>query len=99
MLQYCIQELINHKYAGKGNDMEASTNLLWLYGYRNKLAISNEEIQDRVKEYEELNYKLQDDLKDAYHQLQVRGSELSSNKVELLKHRQEIDVSLQQQMR
>lgn len=48
-----------------------------------------------MKEYEELNYKLQDDLKDAYHQLQVRGSELSSNKVELLKHRQEIDVSLQ----
>uniref|UniRef100_A0A182XA35 Cornetto n=1 Tax=Anopheles quadriannulatus TaxID=34691 RepID=A0A182XA35_ANOQN len=62
-----------------------------LINHKNKLAISNEEIQDRVKEYEELNYKLQDDLKDAYHQLQVRGSELSSNKVELLKHRQEID--------
>uniref|UniRef100_A0A182NKJ4 Cornetto n=1 Tax=Anopheles dirus TaxID=7168 RepID=A0A182NKJ4_9DIPT len=62
-----------------------------LINHKNKLAISNEEVQDRVKEYEELNYKLQDDLKDAYHQLQVRGSELSSNKLELLKHRQEID--------
>uniref|UniRef100_A0A182WJI0 Cornetto n=1 Tax=Anopheles minimus TaxID=112268 RepID=A0A182WJI0_9DIPT len=62
-----------------------------LINHKNKLAISNEEIQDRVKEYEELNYKLQDDLKDAYHQLQMRGSELNSNKVELLKHRKEID--------
>uniref|UniRef100_A0A182PRB7 Cornetto n=1 Tax=Anopheles epiroticus TaxID=199890 RepID=A0A182PRB7_9DIPT len=62
-----------------------------LINHKNKLAISNEEIQDRVKEYEELNYKLQDDLKDAYHQLQVRGSELNINKVELLKHRKEID--------
>ncbi|XP_049297655.1 uncharacterized protein LOC125771268 [Anopheles funestus] len=62
-----------------------------LINHKNKLAISNEEIQDRVKEYEELNYKLQDDLKDAYHQLEVRGSEINSNKVELLKHRKEID--------
>uniref|UniRef100_A0A182XYL3 Cornetto n=1 Tax=Anopheles stephensi TaxID=30069 RepID=A0A182XYL3_ANOST len=62
-----------------------------LINHKNKLAISNEEVQDRVKEYEELNYKLQDDLKDAYHQLQMRGSELNSNKVELLKHRKEID--------
>ncbi|XP_050090216.1 uncharacterized protein LOC126574206 [Anopheles aquasalis] len=62
-----------------------------LINHKNKLAITNEEIQDRVKDYEELNYKLQDDLKDAYHQLQLRGSELNSGKVELLKHRQEID--------
>ncbi|XP_058066259.1 uncharacterized protein LOC131215879 [Anopheles bellator] len=62
-----------------------------LINHKNKLAITNEEIQDRVKEYEELNYKLQDDLKDAYHQLQVRGSEVNSGKVELMKHRQEID--------
>ncbi|KFB53028.1 AGAP007336-PA-like protein [Anopheles sinensis] len=62
-----------------------------LINHKNKLAISNEEIHDRVKEYEELNYKLQDDLKDAYHQLQLRGSELNSNKVELVKHRKEID--------
>uniref|UniRef100_A0A182SGK2 Uncharacterized protein n=1 Tax=Anopheles maculatus TaxID=74869 RepID=A0A182SGK2_9DIPT len=62
-----------------------------LINHKNKLAISNEEVQDRVKEYEELNYKLQDDLKDAYHQLQMRGSEINSNKLELLKHRKEID--------
>ncbi|XP_050073424.1 myosin-4 [Anopheles maculipalpis] len=62
-----------------------------LINHKNKLAISNEEVQDRVKEYEELNYKLQDDLKDAYHQLQLRGSEINTNKVELLKHRKEID--------
>ncbi|XP_052873810.1 uncharacterized protein LOC128279129 [Anopheles cruzii] len=62
-----------------------------LINHKNKLAITNEEIQDRVKEYEELNYKLQDDLKDAYHQLQVRGNEVNSGKVELMKHRQEID--------
>uniref|UniRef100_A0A182J017 Cornetto n=1 Tax=Anopheles atroparvus TaxID=41427 RepID=A0A182J017_ANOAO len=62
-----------------------------LINHKNKLAITNEEIHDRVKEYEELNYKLQDELKDAYYQLQVRGSELNSNKVELLKHRKEID--------
>ncbi|XP_053674764.1 uncharacterized protein LOC128725070 [Anopheles nili] len=62
-----------------------------LINHKNKLAITNEEIQDRVKECEEQNFKLQDDLKDAYHQLQVRGSELNTNKLDLLKHRKEID--------
>lgn len=62
-----------------------------LISHKNKLALTNEEIQDRVKEYEELNIKLKDDLKDASQQLTVRGSELSKSKAELQSHRQEID--------
>lgn len=59
--------------------------------HKNKLALTNEEIQDRVKEYEELNEKLKDDLKDASQQLVARGSELVKSKAELQSHRMEID--------
>ncbi|XP_055528882.1 uncharacterized protein LOC129720948 [Wyeomyia smithii] len=62
-----------------------------LISHKNKLALSNEEIQDRVKEYEELNGKLQDDLKDATQQLAARGNEIAKSKVELQVHRKEID--------
>ncbi|EAT48203.1 AAEL000747-PA [Aedes aegypti] len=59
--------------------------------HKNKLALTNEEIQDRVKEYEELNEKLKDDLKDASQQLVTRGTELVKSKAELQSHRMEID--------
>lgn len=59
--------------------------------HKNKLALTNEEIQDRVKEYEELNVKLREDLADASQQLAVRGNELTKSKAELVSHRQEID--------
>lgn len=65
-----------------------------LLNFRNKLALTNEEIQDRVKEYEELNEKLKDDLKDASQQLVTRGTELVKSKAELQSHRMEIDVSI-----
>lgn len=61
--------------------------------FRNKLALTNEEIQDRVKEFEDLNVKLKDDLKDASQQLLARGNELVKSKAELQSHRMEIDVS------
>lgn len=59
--------------------------------HKNKLALTNEEIQDRVKEYEELNDKLKEDLADASQQLVTRCNELSKSKAELVSHRQEID--------
>lgn len=59
--------------------------------HKNKLALTNEEIQDRVKEYEDLNVKLREDLADASQQLVVRGNELTKSKAELASHRQEID--------
>ncbi|XP_053690139.1 uncharacterized protein LOC128738788 [Sabethes cyaneus] len=62
-----------------------------LISHKNKLALSNEEIQDRVKDYEELNEKLQDDLKDASQQLIGRGNEIAKCKAELQAHRKEID--------
>lgn len=64
-----------------------------LNSFRNKLALTNEEIQDRAKEYEELNVKLKEDLADASQQLVARGNELTKSKAELVSHRQEIDVS------
>lgn len=62
-----------------------------LIGHKNKLALTNEEIQDRVKEFEDLNVKLMDDLKDASQQLLCRGNELVKSKAELQSHRMEID--------
>ncbi|XP_055611696.1 uncharacterized protein LOC129758251 [Uranotaenia lowii] len=62
-----------------------------LISHKNKLALTNEEIQDRVKEYEELNLKLKEDLADASQQLSVRGNELTKSKAELQCHRMEID--------
>ncbi|XP_058832691.1 uncharacterized protein LOC131690743 [Topomyia yanbarensis] len=62
-----------------------------LISHKNKLALTNEEIQDRVKEYEELNEKLKDDLKDASQQLVSRGNEIAKSKAELQSHRTEID--------
>ncbi|EDS37110.1 cornetto [Culex quinquefasciatus] len=59
--------------------------------HKNKLALTNEEIQDRAKEYEELNVKLKEDLADASQQLVARGNELTKSKAELVCHRQEID--------
>lgn len=62
-----------------------------LINHKNKLALTNEEIQDRVKEYEELNAKLSDDLKDTSQQLVARNTELAKSKQELQNHRKEID--------
>ncbi|XP_058466500.1 uncharacterized protein LOC131439474 [Malaya genurostris] len=62
-----------------------------LISHKNRLALTNEEIQDRVKEYEELNEKLKDDLKDASQQLICRGNEIAKSKTELQTHRAEID--------
>ncbi|KAL9701644.1 hypothetical protein quinque_005085 [Culex quinquefasciatus] len=61
--------------------------------HKNKLALTNEEIQDRAKEYEELNVKLKEELADASQQLVARGNELTKSKAELVSHRQEIDLS------
>lgn len=47
-----------------------------------------------MKEYEELNQKLRDDLKDSSHQLQMRGNELAKSRSELQSHRKEIDVNV-----
>lgn len=72
---------------------ELIDDLLVFVFFRNKLALTNEEVQDRVKEFEDLNVRLKDDLKDASQQLLSRGNELVKSKAELQSHRMEIDVS------
>lgn len=51
-----------------------------------------EEAFEKVGEWEMINQKLKSELKEATQQLIVKSSELSTTKVELQKHRQEIDV-------
>lgn len=40
-----------------------------------------------------LNVRLKNDLQDSTHQLMVRGTDLANCKLELQRHRAEIDVS------
>jgi hypothetical protein len=58
------------------------------------LAISKDEVLDRVKEFEGINTKLQIDLKDTSDQLLENSNELTITKAELHRHRMEIDVSV-----
>ena len=52
-----------------------------------------EEAFERVAEWEMINQKLKSELRETAQQLIVKSNELASSKVELQKHRQEIDVS------
>lgn len=60
---------------------------------RNKIQVTKEEAFEKVGEWEMINQKLKSELKDTTQQLITKSNELSSSKVELQKHRQEIDVS------
>lgn len=55
--------------------------------------MNEEEISEKLRQWEVMNFKLKDELKDATQQLLVRGEDLICSKAELVKHRLEIDVS------
>lgn len=47
---------------------------------------------EKLRDWESLNAKLKNELEDASHQLIVNGSDLANSKLELQRHRNEIDV-------
>lgn len=57
--------------------------------------MSKEEAFEKVGEWEMINQKLKTELKETAQQLIARSNELTSSKTELLKHRQEIDVRIE----
>lgn len=48
---------------------------------------------EKLRDWESLNAKLKNELEDASHQLIVNGSDLANSKLELQRHRNEIDVN------
>lgn len=65
----------------------------FLFRSRNKIQVSKEEALEKVTEWEMINQKLKSELRETAQQLIAKSNELTSSKVELQKHRQEIDVS------
>ncbi|KAJ6644648.1 hypothetical protein Bhyg_09617 [Pseudolycoriella hygida] len=62
-----------------------------LIGDKNKLQLNKEELLEKLRDWEILNAKLKNELEDASHQLIVNGSDLANSKLELQRHRNEID--------
>lgn len=56
--------------------------------------MNKEETFEKLNEWEQLNVKLKNELEDASHQLIVNSSDLANSKIELLRHRNEIDVRI-----
>ena len=54
--------------------------------------MNKEETLEKLKEWEDMDIRLKDDLRDATHQLTIKSNDLANSKAELLRHRIEIDV-------
>lgn len=63
-----------------------------LISNRNKLQQHKEDMLEKLKDLEDVNLKLQDELMDATQELMIKGSDLSGAKAEMQRHRNEIDV-------
>lgn len=50
-------------------------------------------MSEKLRDWESLNAKLKTELEDASHQLIVNSSDLANSKLELQRHRNEIDVN------
>lgn len=66
---------------------------MYLFFHRNALQLNKEEMLEKMRDWEQSNLKLKVELEDASHQLTVNSSDLANSKVELQRHRTEIDVS------
>lgn len=55
--------------------------------------MNKEEMLEKLRDWEQSNLKLKVELEDASHQLTVNSSDLANSKIELQRHRTEIDVS------
>lgn len=62
------------------------------FSCRNKLQQHKEDMLEKLKDLEDVNLKLQDELMDATQELMIKGSDLSGAKAEMQRHRNEIDV-------
>ncbi|KAH8239431.1 hypothetical protein KR032_004241 [Drosophila birchii] len=58
---------------------------------KNKLQQHKEDMLEKLKDLEDVNLKLQDELMDATQELMIKGSDLSGAKAEMQRHRNEID--------
>ncbi|EDW18532.2 ciliary rootlet coiled-coil protein 2 isoform X1 [Drosophila mojavensis] len=58
---------------------------------KNKLQQHKEDMLEKLKDLEDDNLKLQDELMDATQELMIKGSDLSGAKAEMQRHRNEID--------
>ncbi|XP_030385011.1 uncharacterized protein LOC115632136 isoform X2 [Scaptodrosophila lebanonensis] len=58
---------------------------------KNKLQQHKEDMLEKLKDLEDVNLKLQDELMDATQELMIKGSDLTSAKAEMQRHRNEID--------
>ncbi|XP_037904719.1 restin homolog isoform X1 [Hermetia illucens] len=58
---------------------------------KNKLQLNKEEMLEKLKELDDRNNKLTDELMDVTQQLILKGNDLATNKTELQRHRNEID--------
>ncbi|XP_037718588.1 uncharacterized protein LOC119552815 isoform X1 [Drosophila subpulchrella] len=58
---------------------------------KNKLQQHKEDMLEKLKDLEDVNLKLQDDLMDATQELMIKGSDLGGAKAEMQRHRNEID--------
>ncbi|XP_068149143.1 interaptin [Drosophila tropicalis] len=58
---------------------------------KNKLQQHKEDMLEKLKDLEDVNLKLQDELMDATQELMIKGNDLSTAKSEMQRHRNEID--------
>lgn len=84
----------NWSLKSKFSDYFQDLSNLIIFFCRNKIAVTNDETQEKMREWEAINQKLKSELKSATEQLIVKGNDLTSSKQELQRHRNEIDVSL-----
>ncbi|XP_017071285.1 uncharacterized protein LOC108107957 isoform X2 [Drosophila eugracilis] len=61
---------------------------------KNKLQQHKEDMLEKLKDLEDVNLKLQDELMDATQELMIKGSDLSGAKAEMQRHRNEIDSQI-----
>ncbi|XP_075160256.1 microtubule-binding protein cornetto isoform X2 [Haematobia irritans] len=59
---------------------------------KNKLQQNKEDMLEKIKDLQDVNVKLQDDLMDATQELMMKNNDLSNTKSEIQRHRNEIDV-------
>ncbi|XP_037936186.1 uncharacterized protein LOC119670123 isoform X2 [Teleopsis dalmanni] len=58
---------------------------------KNKLQQNKEDMLEKLKDLEDVNMKLQDELMDATQELMLKNNDLTSTKAEMQRHRNEID--------
>lgn len=66
--------------------------IIFFFVNRNKLQENKEDMLEKIKDLQDVNIKLQDELMDATQELMLKNNDLSNTKAEMQRHRNEIDV-------